>query len=63
MNDSHLSKGEKVNVANLNNVLRKTGLVLTEEENKELLKTPPSHGEHFTHLRNLEICGFMYENC
>lgn len=50
MNNSHLSKGEKVNVGNLNNVLRQMGLVLTDEENKELLKTLPIHGEHIAHL-------------
>ena len=45
VNNSHLSKGEKVNVSDLNNVKRRMGLALTTEEQKELLKTLPVHGE------------------
>ncbi|XP_058417271.1 EF-hand calcium-binding domain-containing protein 3 isoform X2 [Diceros bicornis minor] len=43
MDDAKAFTGEKVDVSNLDNVLRKMGLVLTDEENKELLKILPIH--------------------
>ncbi|XP_044900723.1 EF-hand calcium-binding domain-containing protein 3 isoform X38 [Felis catus] len=45
--------GEKVNVGNLNNVLRQMGLVLTDEENKELLKTLPIHADGRVYKKRL----------
>ncbi|XP_048068603.2 EF-hand calcium-binding domain-containing protein 3 [Ursus arctos] len=43
MDDAKAFTGEKVNVNNLSNAMRKMGLVLTEEEKKQLLKTLPIH--------------------
>ncbi|XP_031513514.1 uncharacterized protein LOC103878903 isoform X1 [Papio anubis] len=41
MDEAKAFTGEKVNVSNLGNELRKMGLVLTDEEHKKLLKTLP----------------------
>nr|XP_054393160.1 uncharacterized protein LOC100445724 isoform X3 [Pongo abelii] len=43
MDEAKVFTGEKVNVSNLGNELRKMGLVLTDEEHKKLLKTLPIH--------------------
>lgn len=45
-----------VNLSNLDNVLRKMGLELTDKEYKELLKTLPIHGQYSVHPLKL---GFM----
>ncbi|XP_032176036.1 EF-hand calcium-binding domain-containing protein 3 isoform X1 [Mustela erminea] len=45
MDDAKAFTGEKVNVNNLSNVVRKMGLVLTDEEKKQLLKTLPIHAD------------------
>nr|XP_045746149.2 uncharacterized protein LOC123854701 [Mirounga angustirostris] len=50
MDDAKAFTGEKVNVNNLSNVMRKMGLVLTDEEEQQLLKTLPIHGEYLAHL-------------
>nr|XP_028692460.1 uncharacterized protein LOC716404 isoform X1 [Macaca mulatta]XP_028692461.1 uncharacterized protein LOC716404 isoform X1 [Macaca mulatta] len=41
MDEAKAFTGEKVNVSNLGNELRKMGLILTDEEHKKLLKTLP----------------------
>ncbi|CAK7291276.1 EF-hand calcium-binding domain-containing protein 3 [Vulpes lagopus] len=43
MDDTKAFTGEIVNVNDLNNVLRKMGLVLTDKEKQQLLKTFPIH--------------------
>ncbi|VFV22228.1 ef-hand calcium-binding [Lynx pardinus] len=53
MDDAKAFIGEKVNVGNLNNVLRQMGLVLTDEENKELLKTLPIHADGRVYKKRL----------
>nr|XP_035972039.1 LOW QUALITY PROTEIN: EF-hand calcium-binding domain-containing protein 3 [Halichoerus grypus] len=45
MDDAKAFTGEKVNVNNLSNVMRKMGLVLTDEEKQQLLKTLPIHAD------------------
>ncbi|XP_022444785.2 uncharacterized protein LOC111182591 isoform X1 [Delphinapterus leucas] len=45
MDDAKAFTGEKVNVSNLDNVLRTVGLVLTAEGHEELLKTLPTHAD------------------
>nr|CAI9700670.1 unnamed protein product [Rangifer tarandus platyrhynchus] len=45
MDDAKNFTGEKVNVSDLDNVMRKMGLALTTEEQKELLKTLPVHAD------------------
>ncbi|XP_039106570.1 EF-hand calcium-binding domain-containing protein 3 isoform X2 [Hyaena hyaena] len=53
MDDAKAFTGEKVNVGNLNSVLRKMGLVLTDEENGELLKTLPIHADGKVYKKRL----------
>ncbi|XP_053424969.1 EF-hand calcium-binding domain-containing protein 3 [Nycticebus coucang] len=43
MDEAKAFTGEKVNVNNLGNVLRRMGLVLTEQEHQELLQSLPVH--------------------
>ena len=57
VNNSLLSKGEKVNVSDLDNVMRRMGLALTTEEQKELLKTLPVHGEDLAQPGKLRVMG------
>ncbi|XP_070335670.1 EF-hand calcium-binding domain-containing protein 3 isoform X4 [Odocoileus virginianus] len=45
MDDAKNFTGEKVNVSDLDNVMRRMGLALTTEEQKELLKTLPVHAD------------------
>ncbi|XP_068833593.1 uncharacterized protein [Capricornis sumatraensis] len=45
MDDAKAFTGEKVNVSDLDNVMRRMGLALTTEEQKELLKTLPVHAD------------------
>lgn len=46
-----------VDVSNLENVLGKMGLVLTDDEKEELLKTLPIHGEDLAHPLKLGVMG------
>lgn len=46
-----------VDVSNLQNVLRKMGLILTDEEKEELLKTLPIYGEDLAHPLKLGVVG------
>uniref|UniRef100_A0AAA9TQJ2 EF-hand calcium binding domain 3 n=1 Tax=Bos taurus TaxID=9913 RepID=A0AAA9TQJ2_BOVIN len=45
MDDAKAFIGEKVTVSDLDNVMRRMGLALTTEEQKELLKTLPVHAD------------------
>ncbi|XP_069397742.1 EF-hand calcium-binding domain-containing protein 3 isoform X1 [Ovis canadensis] len=45
MDDAKAYTGEKVNVSDLDNVMRRMGLALTTEEQKELLKSLPVHAD------------------
>nr|XP_023508059.1 EF-hand calcium-binding domain-containing protein 3 isoform X13 [Equus caballus] len=56
MDDAKAFTGEKIDVSNLDNELRKLGLVLTDKENKELLKILPVHTNGKVYKNRLLKC-------